>query len=218
MVARAARGLVLLVALGAAQAGAADAGSVEGWGRVSVLGGYRWVPNWYFAGKAAEAGSPVSAPSIGGVMGSASFGYGAFPFLEVAIDAVVGYETFTLEGLQPFTSVSYGALLGSRFTRFDVLVKGLAPYLGVQFGPLLVNLSSPSLPQPEKLVGALMVSGGVSYRFADRFAFTLDARWLLARSFVNPIAGANAGGFTFSAGLTVFFAPTPKRDLDVPGF
>lgn len=215
---RGARLAAALVVLLAASGARAESRSIEGWGRISVFGGYRWVPNWFFADKAAEAGTPMLRPSPGGPQGGASFGYGAFPFVEIAIDLLVGYETFTLEGLEPFSAVSYGGLLGPRFTKMDVLFKGFAPYLGVQAGPLLSSVTSTSLPQREKLLGAVAVNGGFNYRFAERMAFTVDARWVLARNYVDPIAGANVGGFWFSVGFTIYFAPEPKRDLDVPGF
>lgn len=215
---RAARLACAAAVLFTASAARAESRSIEGWGRISITGGYRWVPNWYFADKAAQAGSPMLKASPGGPQGGASFGYGAFPFTEIAIDLLFGYETFELEGLQPFSSVTYGGLLGPRFTRMDVLFKGFAPYIGAQFGPVLSSLTSPSLPQGEKLIGAVAVNGGFNYRFADRFAFTLDVRWLLARNFVAPIAGANVGGLFVSAGFTIYFAPSPKQDLDVPGF
>lgn len=206
--------MLIVLGPGVAQADS----SIEGWGRVSVFGGWRWVPNWFFADKAAEAGTPMLKASPGGPQGGASFGYGALPFVEVAIDLFIGYETFELSGLQPFSSVSYGGLLGARFTRMDVLFPGFAPYLGVQAGPMLASVTSNSAPQPEKLLGAVSVNGGVNYRFAERFAVNLDVRWIIARTYVDPIAGINVGGVWFSAGFTIFFAPAPKRDLDVPGF
>lgn len=215
--ARLAAAFALVVAL-ASSGARAESRSIEGWGRISVFGGYRWVPNWFFADKAAEAGRPLVRPSPGGPQGGASFGYGAFAFAEIAIDLLIGYETFELEGLQPFSAVTYGGLLGPRFTKMDVLFKGFAPYVGVQAGPVLSSVSSNSLPQREKLLGAVAVNGGFNYRFAERLAFNVDVRWMLARNFVDPIAGANVGGVWFSVGFTIFFAPEPKRDLDVPGF
>jgi hypothetical protein len=218
VVTRGLRALGLVGAVLAASMARAESRSIEGWGRVTVFGGYRWVPNWYFADKAAEAGTPMLRPSAGGPQGGASFGYGAFAFVEVAIDLLIGYETFELQGLQPFSSVTYGGLIGPRLTGVDVLFNGFSPYLGVQFGPVLSTVSSASLTQREKLQGAVAVSGGFNYRFSDRFAFNLDVRWMLARHYVDPVAGANVGGVWFSAGFTMFFAPSPKRDLDVPGF
>ncbi|MEW5740474.1 MAG: hypothetical protein AB1938_16220 [Myxococcota bacterium] len=208
---------MLLVALGTGAA-RAESKSVDGWGRITVFGGYRLVPNGFFADKAAEAGSPMLRPSPGGPQGGASFGYGTFSFVEICIDLLVGYETFELEGQQPYSSITYGGLLGARFTRMDLLFPGFAPYAGVQAGPILASVSSGSNPQPEKLQLGISVNGGFNYRFAERFAFNVDVRWMYARYYVEPIAGANVGGLWFSAGFTFFFTPAPKKDLDVPGF
>jgi hypothetical protein len=206
-----------LAALGTAEAWA-ESTSVDGWGRLTVFGGYRLVPNGYFAGRAAEAGSPMLHASVGGPQGGASFGYGTLSFVEICIDLLIGYETFELEGQLPYSSVTYGGLLGVRLTRLDWLVPGLAPFLGMQGGPILANVSSGSNPQPEKLQLAFSVNAGFNYRFAERFAFNVDVRWMYARYYVDPIAGANVGGLWFSAGFTFFFTPAPKKDLDVPGF
>lgn len=209
---------VLVIALWAAD-GRAESRSIDGWGRITVFGGYRYTPQGYFADKAAEAGTPMIRPSPGGPQGGASFGYGAFSFVEVSVDLLIGYETFELEGHQPFSSVQYGGLLGARFTKMDVLFTGFAPYAGVQFGPILSSITSNSAPQGEKLLGGISVNGGFTYRFAQRFGVSLDVRWLFARHYVEVVgAGANAGGLWASLGFTIFFAPEPKRDLDVPGF
>lgn len=209
--------LALAVALCAAGA-RAESRSIDGWGRITAFGGYRYVPNGYFAEKAAEAGAPMKKPSPGGPQGGASFGYGAFSFLEVTIDLLIGYETFELEGQAPFSSVTYGGLLGARFTKLDLLFTGFAPYAGVQAGPILSIVTSNSAPQPEKFLGGIAINGGFNYRFTERLGINLDVRWMFARNYVEPIAGCNVGGLWVSLGFSVFFPPAPKADLDVPGF
>lgn len=197
--------------------------ATDGVGRVSFGGGLRWTPNGFFNGKAAEAGHPnttaeefVTAPL--GFQGMASFGYGAFEWLELAVDVFGGFESFQLEGWLPFSSVSYGGLIGLRLTRYDFPVAGLVPYLGVQTGPMLVTVTSPSSPGAEKIMQAWSVNGGAAYKFTDKLAVYVDVRYLYGRDYVSEISGRNVGGVWFSAGLTIFFPPTPKRDLDVPGF
>lgn len=198
-------------------------GATDGVGRVSIGAGLRWTPNGYFNGKAAEVGRAptdygefVTAPL--GPQGMASFGYGAFEWLELAIDVFGAFESFQLADWAPFTSTSYGGLLGIRVTRYDFPVKGLVPYVGVQTGPMFVTVSSPDVPGTERIMQAWSVNGGAAYKFTDRLAVFVDARYLYGRAFVGEIAGRNVGGLLFSAGLTIFFPPTPKRDLDVPGF
>lgn len=215
------RTLALLVFVATAPALAST--PTDGVGRISLGGGLRWTPNWWFDARASEAGrgpapnrEAFSAPL--GLQGAASFGYGAFEWFELSVDLFVGYEAFELEGWLPFTSLSYGGLIGARVTRYDFPVNGLAPYLGVQTGPMLVTVSSPTFPSGETVMTAFSVNGGASYKFSDRVGVFVDARWLLGRVFVADLAGRNVGGVFFSAGVSLFFPPEPKRDLEVPGF
>ncbi|MBE2247975.1 MAG: hypothetical protein IAE78_00415 [Myxococcus sp.] len=211
--------LALLCAAGPALA----QGSTTDIGRVSIGGGLRWTMNDHFNAKAAEAGRAptsreefVTAPL--GFEGMASFGYGAFDWLEVAVDLFAGFESFKLEGWLPFSSLSYGALIGLRLTRYDVLLPGLVPYVGVQTGPLLVLVSSPSAPGAERIMQGWSVNGGASYKFTDRLGVFVDVRYLYGRVFVADLAGRNVGGVLVSAGLSIFFPATPSRELEVPGF
>jgi len=197
--------------------------ATDGVGRISFGGGLRWTPNGFFNGKAAEAGRAntttqewVTAPI--GAQGMASFGYGAFEWFELAVDVFGGFESFQLEGWLPHASVSYGGLIGFRLTRYDFPFQGLVAYVGVQTGPMLVTVSSPSSPGAERIMQAWSVNGGAAYKFTDKLALFVDVRYLYGRVFVSDIAGRNVGGVSFSAGLTIFFPPSPKRDLDVPGF
>lgn len=207
-----------LVALALLCAGDALAGgSVDGRGRVSVYGGYRWVPNGYFEARAREVGMPVLQPSPGGVQAAASFAYGVHANIEVAIDALVAWERFEVQGLDPFDAWVYGGVVGPRFTTLDLLVDGFCPYAGVQYGPLLSSLRSGPAAR-EKLMGAFSVNGGFDWRLTTTLALSLDVRWVLARHFIDPIGGANVGGLWASVGVTFFFAAERERDLAVPGF
>ena len=193
-------------------------GSIEGEGRVSIQGGYRWSPDDHFEQAAAAAGNPIVRKSWGGLQGSAGFGYGALEWLEAAIDLFGGWESFDLDGYARFHSVSYGAMLGARFVARDLFFQGFQPWIGVQVGPTIINISTASFGIPETVVAGLAVSGGVMFRFGDRFALTLEARYLMARGMVPGIGGLNGGGGWFSVGFAMFFAPSMKRDLPVPGF
>ena len=195
---------------------------IDGWGRVSVGGGFRWVPNWHFIAKAAEAGTPVIPGINGGPQLTASFGYGVTASLELTVDLFGSYETFALtlpdDQKDEYTSAIYGAVLGGRLVGSNVFFKGFMPYLALQAGPMLSSISSRVNPLPERVLLAFCAGGGLTYRFADRYGITLDAKYIYARSAVPPISGINVGGVMFSAMFTIFFPPPPKRDLDVPGF
>ncbi len=209
--------LTLVLALAASSSFAQRTDSVQGWGRISVLGGYRWVPNWYFADRAAQAGFPVAKASPGGPLGIASFGYGVFDSLELAVDLFAAWETFELTDYAPFSATTYGAMLGPRLTKRN-LFPGFTPYVGVEGGPTLALVSSNSISNPERLLGGLAAVGGFHWAFHDRWAISFDVRWIYARSAVPGISGINVGGVLFSLGVSTFFAPSPKRELDVPGF
>ncbi|MCU0700227.1 MAG: hypothetical protein MUC96_27280 [Myxococcaceae bacterium] len=215
--------LVLLVALLlAARVVRADT-PTDGMGRISVGGTLRLTPNDYFNGKAAEAGRELVADgttSPFGAGGVASFGYGAFEYFEVAIDLYAAWEAFVLQGLRPFSSTNYGILLGFRVTRYDVLFKGFAPYVGAQTGLSLATVTSPDAPGSERALQPWSVNGGFAWRFTDRLGIFLDVRYLLSRLYVADIAGRNVGGVFVSAGLAIFFpSATERRDTnEVPGF
>lgn len=209
--------LVALLLGGSALAQDGSSRGVEGWGRISVMGGYRWTPNWYFTAQAAAAGNPVTHPSNGGPLGMASFGYGAFTNFELSVDAFAAFESFTLDGLAPFSATTYGALIGPRLTKKD-LFPGFTPYVGAEGGPTLALVQSASFSNPERLLGGLAVVGGFHLMVADRWAISFDVRWLYARAVVPGISGINVGGVLFSIGVSTFFAPAPRREYEVPGF
>jgi hypothetical protein len=216
------RGLVAVVALGWAVAARADT-PTDGMGRVSVGGTLRLTPNDFFNAKATDAGrGPIAEGTTAplGAGGVASFGYGAFEYFEVAFDVYAAWEAFALEGLRPFSSTNYGILLGFRVTRYDVLFKGFAPYVGAQTGISLVTVTSPDAPGSERALQPWSVNGGFSWRFTERLGLFVDVRYLLSRVFVADIAGRNVGGVFVSAGLAIFFpSPTERRDSnEVPGF
>jgi hypothetical protein len=201
---------------------AAFAEGIDGLGRISIGGGFRWVPNWWFTERAAEFGAPVLPGLTGGPQANASFGLGVSPVMELTIDLLGSFETITLQlpdgNRDEITSAMYGAMLGGRLSSTNVFFKGFMPYLQVQAGPLLSNVSSKAFPTPERVLLAVSASGGATWRFSDRYGITLDARYVLARSAVSGVSGLNVGGVLFSAMFTIFFPPPPKRDLDVPGF
>ncbi len=180
--------------------------TIDGMGRVTVGGGVRWVPNGYFAGRAETAGFALLDKPLLSPQGTASFGYGANDLIEVAIDLLIGYEGFRLANKEtPYTSLTYGGMLGGRLTKVDFLLRGLIPYVGAQFGPILATVTTSSSPQAERLLTGYAVTAGVTYLFVDRFGISLDLRYLWARSVVNDISGINVGGLFISLGFTVVF-------------
>jgi hypothetical protein len=207
--------VVLVLAAGVASAQAEH--TIDGWGRVTVLGGYRWVPNWYFADQAQRQGTPVSRPSVGGPALIASFGYGALDWLELSVDVFGAYDSFEVQGAGQFNAFTYGAVLGPRLTRAN-LFRGFSPFLGVEAGATFAVLSSSTVNAGERMLPGLTALVGFHWKVADRWAITFDARWIYGRSYLPGISGLNVGGVVFSLGVSALFAPRPHADLDVPGF
>jgi hypothetical protein len=201
---------------------AAEASGVDGLGRVSVGGGFRWVPNGWFQSRAARAGTPVIPGIEGGPQASASFGLGVSSALEVSVDLVLAYQNINLRSAEGTTvsldSLTAGGLLGGRLTATDVFFKGFMPFASVQAGPLLASITSASMTVPERVVLAVSASVGATWRFDDRYGITLEGRYLWARSVIPEISGINVGGVMASVMFTFFFPPSLKRDLEVPGF
>lgn len=194
--------------------------STDGVGRISLGGGLRWTMNDYFNARATEAGRPVEKTGTApfGFQGMGSFGYGAFDWLELAVDLFGGFESFQIAGEDLFSSVSYGGLIGLRLTRYDFPFQGLVPYVGVQTGPMLTIVTAPTEPGGERILQGWSVNGGATFRITERVGIFVDVRYLYGRVFVAELAGRNVGGVFVSAGVSLFFPSSPKRDLDVPGF
>jgi hypothetical protein len=206
----------LLLATGAA---AQELRSMEGMGRVSVQGGYKWAPNAPFVQKADEAGHTLEGKLAGGPQFSASFGYAALDWVEATIDLLIGFENFTLKDYEPFASTTYGALLGVRLAKMDFPIRGLVPHLGAQFGPVLSFITSKSINSAEKLNTAYSLNAGLTWRFKEKWGVGFDARYVFATGEI-PGAGPggdnltiNAGGLWVSLTLVYFIGPGPKDPL-----
>lgn len=216
------RTLLAVMVLAGGSALAQEGMGIDGVGRISVVGGFRWVPNWHFKEKAAEAGYPMVPTLEGGASGAVSFGLGVSRFLEVAVEVPLGYHGFQLEGpdgtREDFTSFSAGAYLGPRLVASDVLFKGLLAWAGAGGGGLLTTVGGRRQEIPERLVLSFTVAGGLTWRITQTYGISLEVRYVNGRNAVAGISGINAGGVWFNAGLTIFFPPAIKRDLDVPGF
>ncbi len=196
------------------------AANLDGMGRISVVAGYKWTPNWYFESKAAEQGNPLISRGIS-LQGAASFGYGVTSWVELAIDLIGGYEMFILKGYQPFNSVYYGGLIGGRVATLEFFSRNLSAYFGLQAGPALAQVSSDGVSSSERVVLGISVNAGLTYRVVERIGITLDVRYLYARVPVASIGAANVGGLMPSLGVTLFFpgpASNEVHELPVPGF
>lgn len=191
--------------------------SIEGSGRLTFLGTYRWVPNWYFDGRAAATNHKYESPWGGGPGGIISGGYGVTKNIEITLDLFGLYNPFKVTPWGNVDAVTYGASVGGNFVVNNLFFDGFFPYIGAQGAFVLVNMRADGLKIPERVTGGLVIAGGFHLRFHDAWAFTLDIRWMMARSVFPQISGINAGGLMGSIGVTYFFAPQ-ARTATVPGF
>ncbi len=209
------RTLATLGAVGAlaacASSAEARAQSLEGTGRVTLTGGWRYTPNDYFQGRAAEAGFTAS-PSAGGPQAVGTFAYAATSSLEVAVDLFAGAERIELAGTKPLSSATYGAMIGFR-SFWPLGAEGtVVPNAGLALGPMLAwTTGGPEDVSTERLATVYAASAGVSVRLSETFGLALDVRYLLARGLVPGISGINMGGLWAGVGATWFLPGEPSR-------
>ncbi len=192
--------------------------AVDGWGRITVSGGYRWVPNWYFEGKASTAGTPYTSKAMGGVAGILGFGYGLGDHIEIGIDLFGAWHPFSLGALGAFDGIAYGGMLGVRLTGSNAIFTGLMPYFGAQGGIVLADVQGGTVDVREKLMGGAAVMAGLHYKVSDHWGVTLDVRWVWARLTFPTIGGMNSGGVWVTLGVSYFISPARQQSQGVPGF
>ncbi len=207
------RAFVALICLAATPALAQVERSLEGMGRIALQGGYRWTPNGSFVHAASNNGHPLVGTMPGGPQFSASVGYAPLEWLEATIDVFVGFESFRLDGLESFTSTSYGALLGVRLGKMDFPIRGLLPYLGAQVGPALTFVTSKSIANSEKLNTGISLNAGLTFRVTDKWGLGFDARYLFSNGEVPDIGTINGGGLWVSLSVTYFIGAGPKDPM-----
>ncbi len=204
----------VFAALIAAAPAMAQQRTLEGAGRISLQGGYRYTPNGDFIRRAEAAGFPVEGGAIiGGPQFSGSFGYAPLDWMEATIDVIVGFESFRLRDLDTFTSTTYGALIGVRLAKTDFPFQNLVPHIGAQIGPVLSFISGTSIAGSERFNTAYSLNAGLTFRFAERWAAGFDVRYLFAYGALPEVATFNAGGLWGSLSVTYFIPSGPKDPL-----
>jgi hypothetical protein len=183
---------------------------IDGVGRISIVGGWKQTPNDYFFNNAAGQGYPLEWAGNGGVQGGASFGYGATSFIEASIDLFIGMDRFKIAGYDTINTLTYGALLGVRFTYMDLFFKGFAPFIGFGVGPTLGYVTTSGVDPMETLVTGVGGTAGLTYRVAERVGITLEYRFLYARA-KWVLGGINVGANWLSLGVVIYFPRSPSE-------
>jgi opacity protein-like surface antigen len=205
--------LTLLAALAASTAFAQDgAPSLEGEGRISIQGGWRYVSNsTFYNGYYSQHPEFERAPQSH-VVGS--FAYAVTDLVEVGIDLFGTAERMQLTGTPELTVVNYGALLGLRFQGWlNLGPEGTVPFLGLLTGPMLASSTFKGQPVRELLSQAWAGSAGATMRLTPRWGITAEYRLVFARGAVGKpeerFGTFNAGGSWLSVGVNYSFPPEP---------
>jgi hypothetical protein len=192
---------------------------LEGAGRATLLAGWRWTPNDYFAGAAASAGYPLLRRSPGGPQVTGSFGYSATDLVEVSLELFGGGEQLKLSQLGTVGSYTYGALIGVHLQqpwRPSWAAHGMISYLGLFIGPAVVDIAPPAQPLSESVTNAFAAGGGFVLRLSERFGVAFDVKWLVARGTFPNVSGVNAGGLWAGLGVVWLFPREgPERQLGI---
>lgn len=209
--------LPLLAALAASTAFAqGGAPSLEGEGRVSIQGGWRYVSNstFYNGYYSRNPGLERAPQSQGGPLVVGSFAYAITDLMEVGIDLFATAERMQLTNQPRLTILNYGALLGLRFQGWlDLGPEGTAPFLGLLTGPMLASATFQGQPVRETLSQAWAGTAGATLRLTPRWGLTLEYRLVFARGAVGKpeerFGSFNAGGSWLSVGVNYTFPPEP---------
>jgi hypothetical protein len=194
--------------------------SLEGEGRISIQGGWRYVANsTFYDGYYSQDPALERAPqSRGGPLVVGSFAYAVTDRIEVGIDLFGAAERIQLTDQPQLTVLNYGALLGLRFTTWlDFGPEGTVPFVGLLTGPMLASSKFQGEPVRELVSQAWAGNAGATLRLTPRWGLTLEYRLVFARGPVRkldkPLGSFNAGGSWLSLGVNYTFPsePGPSR-------
>jgi hypothetical protein len=218
--------LTLLATLAASSAFAQDdAPSLDGAGRISIQGGWRYVSNSTFYNsyysQPGNAGLERASKSPGGPLLVGSFAYAMSDLLEVGIDLFGAGERLQLTDQPQLSTFCYGALLGVRLQKWLALgPEGTVPFVGVLTGPLLATATFQGERPQETLVQAYAATVGATARLTPRWGLSLEFRQVFARGAVSKagqrFGSFNAGGSWLSVGVSYSFPPEPGPSLRNP--
>jgi hypothetical protein len=217
--------LTLIAALAAFSASAQeDAPSLEGVGRIALMGGWRYSANSTFYDRfyslPGNTALQRASGSPGGPLVTGTFAYGVTDLVEVGIDLFAAGERLQLTGQPRLTTASYGAMLGLRFRGWvDIGPDGMVPFLGILSGPLLAAAAFEGEPLRETLSQAWGGTAGATLRLSPTWGINVEYRLIFARGAVGrtdqSFGSFNAGGNWFSVGLNYTF---PKDNGPVSRF
>ncbi|WP_205525629.1 outer membrane beta-barrel protein [Pyxidicoccus trucidator] len=199
--------------------------SLDGVGRISIQGGWRYTSNetfytnWY--GRDENKDLERAQESTGGPLAVGSFAYAINDLVELGIDLFFTggrLHLNTPDGEQTINTLSYGAAVGLRFQTVlpEVGPQGLVPFAGILTGPALTSSKRPGESIKEGTTQVWMGSLGATLRLSPRWGVTGEYRLAFLRGPVGPPENKltfNTGGSWFTLGVTYSFPPEPSRPL-----
>ncbi len=207
--------LTLVATLAALTASAQDgAPSLEGVGRISIQGGWRYAANTtfydHFYSLPESQGLVRASPSRGGPLAVGSFAYGISDLVEIGIDLFAHGQRLQLTGQPQLTTVGYGAMVGLRFRSWlDIGPDGMVPFLGLLTGPMLAAAAFEGQPIRETFSQAWAGTVGATFRLNPTWGISAEFRQVFARGAVGRIdqnfGSFNAGGSWLTVGVNYTF-------------
>jgi hypothetical protein len=215
--------LSLLVLLTASVALAQYAESEEppklkGTSRISVMGGWRYAPNFKFYdryySRADARGMERARSALGGPSLTGTFAYSVAEPFELGIDLFTTYERIELTDQPGLNAVTYGALIGLRFQkRLQVGREGLIPFGGLLIGPLIAAAFFDGGRSVERNSTALGLSVGATWRLTPQWGVCFEFRQIIAGGDVEDFGSYNAGGSWLSVGMTYVLPWEDERKI-----
>ncbi|MFL5344664.1 MAG: hypothetical protein ACJ8AT_07715 [Hyalangium sp.] len=207
--------LTLVATLVAFTASAQDDGpSLEGVGRISIQGGWRYAANTtfydHFYSVPGNEGLTRTSPSRGGPLVAGTFAYGISDLVELGIDLFAHGQRIQLTGQPQLTTVGYGALIGLRFRSWlDIGPEGMVPFLGLLTGPILATAAFEGQPLHETYSQAWGGTVGATFRLNPTWGISAEFRQIFARGAVvlnnQNVGSFNAGGSWLTVGVNYTF-------------
>jgi hypothetical protein len=219
--------LLTLVATLAAFTASAQEGSpsLEGVGRISIQGGWRYVANTTFYDNyySLEGNRELerAKQSRGGPLVLGTFAYGISDLVEIGIDLFAHGERIQLTGQPRLTTAAYGAMIGLRFRSWlDIGPEGTVPFLGLLTGPMVAAAAFEGDPVRETFSQAWAGTVGATFRLTPTWGISTEFRQVFARGAVGrtdqKFGSFNAGGSWFTVGVNYTFPKDSSPSSRVP--
>jgi opacity protein-like surface antigen len=206
--------IVALVLLGAVPA-AAQARSIAGRGRISLMPSLSYVPDGPFTSNSEYALGTERLPDTPlGYGGWASFGYGPTEGVEVSIDLMASTQTIRFEGREDMHRLTYGGGAGGRFIwQADVGSFQLQPRVALGVMATLVYVSGLKLPSSESFLTMYFAGIGTDFVVSESVGLSLEYRYLLGRGRAQPEIGGsiNGGGHFLMLGFSYYLLGEPPH-------